>query len=690
MKKLFTVLVAVILTATLWAQSPQKMSYQAVIRNASNNSVVNTIISMKISIIHGSISGTAVYVETQNPTTNANGLVSIEIGGGTIVSGNFASINWANGPYYIKTETDPTGGNNYTIIGTSQLLSVPYALHAKTADSIATTKVLMPPVTSTTAVSDILPFSATLRGLVNGSGFTTSVDFEWGLTTDYGNTATATQSPIKGATNVVVSKPITGLQSSTTYHYRIKATNPIDITYSDDMSFTTAISTPQLTTTAVTSITSNSASSGGNITYDGGSAVSVRGVCWSTSSNPTITNNKTTDGTGSGTFISSISGLSTNTTYYLRAYATNGVETAYGEEKTFNTLPTLVTTEITSVTNTTANSGGTISGGSAAITARGVCWSTSQNPTTSNSKTTNGTGLSPFSSSISGLTGNTTYYVRAYATNSGGTAYGTQVSFTTLPTVTTKTIEVTTSNLITSTATSGGTISGSGSITARGVCWSTSPNPTINNAKTSDGASSGTFNSSITGLTFNTTYYLRAYATNSVGTSYGNEVTFNSGIGANYQGGKIAYIFQSSDPGYIAGQTHGLIAAPSDLNANVAWFCSSIANGSALGSGYQNTLNIVACSPNNNAAQLCNDLVLNGYSDWYLPSLDELNKLYLNKNLIGGFTTVYYDGVNYYNTNYLSSTGSAMVWEQDFNHGYQENDLMYSNYEGHIRPIRSF
>ena len=139
MKKLFTFMVAVFLTATLWAQSPEKMSYQAVIRNSSEAFVTNTTVGMQISILQGSASGTAVYVETQSPTTNANGLISIKIGDGTVQSGNFTNIEWANGPYFIKTETDPAGGTNYTITGTSQLLSVPYALHAKTAESVSGT-----------------------------------------------------------------------------------------------------------------------------------------------------------------------------------------------------------------------------------------------------------------------------------------------------------------------------------------------------------------------------------------------------------------------------------------------------------------------------------------------------------------------------------------------------------------------
>lgn len=127
MRSFITLCASILMSTLVFAQAPQKMSYQAVIRNSSNALVVNTQVGMQISILQGAASGTAVYVETQTPTTNTNGLASLEIGGGTVVSGNFANINWANGPYFIKTETDPTGGTNYTITGTSQLLSVPYA-----------------------------------------------------------------------------------------------------------------------------------------------------------------------------------------------------------------------------------------------------------------------------------------------------------------------------------------------------------------------------------------------------------------------------------------------------------------------------------------------------------------------------------------------------------------------------------
>jgi hypothetical protein len=136
MKHIITILTAVLLTATLWAQSPEKMSYQAVVRDGSNVLVTSTAVGMRIQILQGSEFGAAVYVETQTPTSNANGLVSLEIGAGTVVSGDFTTIDWSNGPYFIKTETDPTGGTNYSIAGTSQLLSVPYALHAKTAETV--------------------------------------------------------------------------------------------------------------------------------------------------------------------------------------------------------------------------------------------------------------------------------------------------------------------------------------------------------------------------------------------------------------------------------------------------------------------------------------------------------------------------------------------------------------------------
>ena len=122
---LIIALAYLLINQSIFAQAPQKMSYQAVIRDINGALVNSTAVGMKISIIQASFT---VYSETQLVSTNANGLVSLEIGSGTVVLGSFATIDWANGPYFIKTQTDPTGGTNYTITGTSELMSVPYAL----------------------------------------------------------------------------------------------------------------------------------------------------------------------------------------------------------------------------------------------------------------------------------------------------------------------------------------------------------------------------------------------------------------------------------------------------------------------------------------------------------------------------------------------------------------------------------
>lgn len=294
---------------------------------------------------------------------------------------------------------------------------------------------------------------------------------------------------------------------------------------------------PVVTTANVTAITQTSASSGGNVTSDGGAGVTARGVCWGTSPNPTVANNKTTDGTGIGPFTSSLTGLTPGTTYYVRAYATNSAGTGYGSQVTFTTGAvvgaTVTTAAVTSITTSSAVSGGTITNdGGAQVTARGICWSTSVNPTVADNKTSDGTGTGTFTSNLTGLSPNTTYYVRAYATNSSGTVYGNQVSFTTeqikLATVTTAAV----TSITSSSAVSGGEVisDGGGSVTARGICWGTTPGPTTGNNKTTDGAGTGNFVSNITGLEPGKTYYVRAYAVNNAGTAYGNEVSFSTPV----------------------------------------------------------------------------------------------------------------------------------------------------------------
>jgi uncharacterized protein (TIGR02145 family) len=292
---------------------------------------------------------------------------------------------------------------------------------------------------------------------------------------------------------------------------------------------------PTLTSTDITNITVTSLVSGGSVTKDGGAGVTARGVAYGTSSGPVVSGNHTTDDSGVGSFVSNVTGLTPNTLYYIRAYATNSAGTAYGNEITATTtpivVPTLTTVDVSSITLTSAISGGNITAdGNDAITARGVCWATTTGPTTTNDKTTDGTGTGSFISNLSGLQSAVTYYLRAYATNSAGTAYGNEISFNTAAVTVPTLLTASVTSITLTSAVSGGDITadGGGSVTARGICWNTLTGPTLANSKTSNGTGTGSFVSNLTGLTAGTTYYIRAYATNSAGTAYGNEVFFTT------------------------------------------------------------------------------------------------------------------------------------------------------------------
>ena len=384
---------------------------------------------------------------------------------------------------------------------------------------------------------------------------------------------------------------LTGLSLNSTYYIRAYAINSLGIGYSEQRSFTTKNGLATVTTGTATT-TATSIAVGGNVTDNGGYAVTERGVCYSsTNSEPMITDAFVAGGKGNGEFSVSITGLSPSTTYYIRAYATNENGISYGETITVVTqsgIPIVSTTQ-TTATSTNITSGGEITDdGGYNIIARGVCYSTSNStPTIEDSYTTAGMGTGTFSTIITNVTVSTTYYVRAYATNSIGTSYGLVYSVTTgdgLPSVTTTTIG---ENVTSTTATGGGNVTDDGgyAVTARGVCWSTLPNPTIADSKTVDGGGKGYFTSTITGIDFTNAeaYYIRAYATNANGTSYGNQVQILKEEWEYKNLPKIEY------DGYIYILYHD------------------------MGKRDWNTANTI-----------CENLVFGGYDDWRLPTKTEL------------------------------------------------------------------
>lgn len=274
----------------------------------------------------------------------------------------------------------------------------------------------------------------------------------------------------------------------------------------------------------------------GNVTDDGGADITARGVCWSENESPIIYGDHTVDGSGTGSFTSTITGLSAGITYYARAYATNSVGTAYGNEISFTTDPaslaSLTTNPVTSILSASAVSGGEISDdGGSEITARGVCWSTSEQPDINDQKTNDGTGTGSFTSQISGLEPDYTYYIRAYATNGAGTAYGNELIFYTdaiPPTI--STLDVT--DITSYSATSGGYAIDPADtpISSKGIWYGLNPNPFRHNESVTIemGPGDADFSAEMTGLMLDTVYYVVAFATNASGTALGEVKSFRT------------------------------------------------------------------------------------------------------------------------------------------------------------------
>jgi hypothetical protein len=897
---------------------PNKFTYQSVVRDTSGQLVTNQSVGMRLSLQRGP-QMTNLYTETHQLTTNSNGLLTCIIGSGQPTLGMMDTIDWSGGMVYVKTEIDMSGGSNYSMVSTRELLSVPYALYSLNSGSstpgpvgpmgpqgpqgppgpsggpagapatvrtisaealyttaeiqasldasggelvlsrgiclgqqpqpsidqgqasggtslgayskavsnlnpgslyyvraYATTVVgtaygqelsfqtrpLSTPMPITESATGVSAFGAQLRGALpdtsTGGQPITARGFRWSTTSGFA-AAAGQDLPVQATAGLGYSSQLTGLQASTAYYYRAYAVNALGTGYGQEVSFTTGnqpLATVQ--TQAASAITQRQASVSGAVTADAGSAVSDRGFCYSTQNNPTISNDTIRAGSGLGTFSGTLRNLTPNTIYFFRSFAVNGGGVAYGLVLSFQTpalaVAAINTNPVYGVSNNSAYSGGTIgSDGGSVVTHRGVVFATSQNPTTLGSLTNDGTGTGSYTSLMTGLAPSTTYYVRAYANNAQGTAYGNQLSFNTTaqasgpvtppllgtlavektdtihimgglitgdgnstitsqgicwnrtgtPTLSDSVIyftptgtgtyslmidlpqgcnetfyvrafaqnsagvgygqQVSTTNgfvpkignsqlthIGATTATLQTNISASGgcAVTARGVCWSTSPAPTAANAlfRTVCGDDTGLYSCQLTNLIPQTVYYARAFMNNVTGTYYGPEQSFTTDttsalyIGKSYAGG-IIFDLDSS------GQ-HGLVCASSD-QGGFAWGCNGTdipGTSTAVGTGAVNTAFIVAgCSQRPIAASVCSDLVLNGYSDWFLPSSEELQLMYNRLKLqgLGGFSS------NWYWSSSQRNSGAA--WYVSFGNGVV-NYLYYAknNNWGLVRAVRAF
>ena len=329
------------------------------------------------------------------------------------------------------------------------------------------------------------------------------------------------------------------LEKSTKYYYRYEFYNGYNLMWTEIFDFTTSAQQdkPTVETVGVDNITMTTATVEGNVTNDGGSAVTERGICYSIYENPTLSDSVRRAGTGIGRYTCEMTNLTNATTYYIRAFATNSEGTSYGEVLTMRTvehpmLATVTTDEVSDITINTAVCGGNVlNDGFAEVTERGICYSTHQEPTVFDYKVVGGEGLGLFQCRMSGLEMLTTYYVRAYAKNSEGYAYGNEVSFVTadetyLPEVITH--EVTDFNHFYAIGSGEVVANGGLDIIRRGICWGTSHNPTIYGNVLTAGTGMGEFECRMSYLYGNTTYYVRAFAANEAGVAYGNEVTFTS------------------------------------------------------------------------------------------------------------------------------------------------------------------
>ena len=625
---------------------PQKMSYQAVVRNSNNELVVNQQVGVRVSILEDSVNGPMIYRETHTPTTNVNGLITIMIGEGLHPYTNtLTDVKWGKHIHYLSVEIAPAGGTNYTISGTQQMVSVPYAFYSESAKYVDTAIYAVNATVATYAdTSRISNFADTTRvaDYAHNSGNAVTANYA----TSAGTATTATSALYADSTRIsnhaIVSNSATYADSTLISNHALTAgaantaNSANTAIYADTAMF---LMNAQNSDTAKFAYHSDTANYALNSSY---SEIQVISIC-----NDTI---YLTGGTNSfvklptvnvpdslSAYINNVGFLTSdslpgNVSYfnndigyltsdslpsyisyfnndlgYITSYIDsqqislsgdtlklerggsvvlspsccalvdslkeqvdtlinvineksdqidtliNAVDNLNGALDSLNVTvdslsdvldslnnvvsilgnvvcrPSVITNNIYAIYADTALGGGYVTSPcDDSIIVRGVCWGTSDSPDLSDSHTSDSSGIGNYVSKLTGLLYGETYYVRAYATNSFGTSYGNVQHFTTLnvPTVVTNPI----SSIKTLTAVSGGNVTNDGgvAVTERGICWSTSPIPTISDSHTSDSAGTGSYTSYLTGLGVSTKYFVRAYAKNSIGIGYGDTISFTT------------------------------------------------------------------------------------------------------------------------------------------------------------------
>jgi hypothetical protein len=655
-KLILLLLLAVSLFQTLlYAQAPNGINYQAVIRNNTGALSANTPVAIRVNIRQTTTTGTIVYSERQNVTTDQFGLVNFVIGSGTLLSGNFVNIPWANGPFFLDLGVAFSGlpaPAIYMPYGTQQMMSVPYALYAKSSGNLVNQWKYGAgvPASNLGLVGDYYLDTATGNVYTKTTGNTwvliSNITGPQGSAGTQGVAGTAGPQGIQGVagTNGINGVNGTnGLNSVTLTTVEPAGLNcasgGVKLEFGPDVNGNGLLDAAEIVP-ALTQYVCNGAAgvagTQGPVGLTGPAGVAgpqgIQGVAGTNGTNGLNALVKTTvepagaNCVAGGTKVET--GLDANNNGVLDLAEINAAQTTYvcngsggaipngnaqgqmlywngsawvnlapgitGQTLTFcynapqwgPCLPQVTTNVVTNILGYTATSGvNIIANGGNAITSSGICWSINPNPTLLDSTNSNGNLIGNTSLNLINLSPGTTYYVRAYATNAGGTAYGNQLVFTTgaaLPTLST----LNASNITFNSAIVGGNVTNDGGapVTQRGVCWSTTQNPTLANSSLIIGSGLGSFNDTITGLSGNTTYYVRAFATNSSGTAYGNQIsftTFNSPTPISCTGGTFyGYITcpQMNAQGIIVAQVGQQITINHVATGNQFCNCSSFTN----------------------------------------------------------------------------------------------------------------